>query len=64
MGSLWLLVTVVGPILLAAALAYAIFRNRQETRPGDEERSDRAVKALRDQLNREDEERERLETRL
>lgn len=64
MGWPWLLVTVVGPILLAVAIIYAMTRNRQQKRPGDEERSDRAAKVLREQLNREDERRENHETRL
>jgi hypothetical protein len=58
MESLWSLMTVLGPILLIAVLGYAIWRNKRETRPGDEARSDLAAKSLRDKLNREDEQRE------
>lgn len=58
MESLWSLMTVLGPILLIVVLGYAIRRNKRETRPGDEARSDRAAKGLRDKLNREDEQRE------
>jgi len=58
MGSLWTLVTILGPILLGVVLIYAIWRNKRETGPGDEARSDRAAKVLRDQLDREDKQRE------
>jgi hypothetical protein len=58
MEGLWSVMTVLGPILLGLALIYAMFRNRRDTRPGDEARSDRAAKALNDSLNREDKRRE------
>ncbi|MBU0555046.1 MAG: hypothetical protein KKD64_07160 [Alphaproteobacteria bacterium] len=54
MGSLWSVMTILGPILLGAVLIYAIWRNKRETRPGDEARSDRAAKVLRDSLDQED----------
>jgi len=58
MGTLWTLLTIVGPIVLGAAVIYAIYRNRRETQPGDEARSDRAAKDLRDQLDKEEQQRE------
>ncbi|MCW2349261.1 FtsZ-interacting cell division protein ZipA [Sphingobium sp. B7D2B] len=61
MGSLWSLMTVVGPVLFAAVLVYAIWRNKRDTKPGDEARSDRAAKDLRDSLDREDKRRDRKE---
>lgn len=54
----WLLVVVLGPVLLALALAYSMWRNKRETGPGDEARSDRAARALRESLNAEDKARE------
>jgi len=59
MNSPWLLAVVVGPILLGLVLAWSMWRNRRETGPGDEERSDRAAKALREELHAEDKERDR-----
>lgn len=58
MEMLWSVMTVLGPVLLGAVVMYAIIRNKRETRPGDEARSDRAAKALNDSLNREDKQRE------
>lgn len=58
MEVLWSVMTVLGPVLLGAVIMYAIIRNKRETRPGDEARSDRAAKALNDSLNREDKQRE------
>ncbi|BAK68451.1 MULTISPECIES: hypothetical protein [Sphingobium] len=62
MDSFWLLITVAGPILLALTLAYAIWRNRRETGPGDVAHSDRAAKRLRDQLDQEDKRRDHRTT--
>lgn len=54
MEVLWSVLTVLGPIVLGGVIMYAIIRNRRDTRPGDEARSDMAAKALNDSLNRED----------
>lgn len=62
MESLWPIITIVGPILFGLVLAWSIWRNRRETRRGDVERSDRAAKALREQLDREDKQREQSST--
>ncbi len=45
MGNLWSLATFLGPILLAAALLWAIARNRRQ-RPSDIARSERATHEL------------------
>lgn len=47
MGNLWSLATFLGPILLAAAILWAITRNRRQ-RPSEIERSERAVHEFRD----------------
>jgi hypothetical protein len=44
-GNLWALATFVGPILLAAAIIWAIARNRRQ-RPGEIARSERATHDL------------------
>src|SRR3546814_6477793 len=36
MGGLWSILTVLGPILIAVVVIWAIWRTRRETRPGDE----------------------------
>ena len=45
MGNLWSLATFLGPILLAAAILWAIARNRRQ-RPGEVARSERATHEL------------------
>ncbi|WP_443969566.1 hypothetical protein [Sphingobium sp. CR28] len=57
MGGLWTLVTVLGPVLLLAVLAYVLIRRRQPS-PREEARLDQATKTLRDDLDREDKARE------
>ena len=52
MGTLWSLLTVIGPLLLAAVILWALLRNR--TSRADEARSERAAHELRDQIDRED----------
>lgn len=52
-GGLYGAMTIVGPILLLAALAYAMLRNRRRT-PADRERTEQATRELREQLSRED----------
>jgi hypothetical protein len=59
MGTPWLIVVVLGPILLLLFVGYSLLRNKLEKRPGDEARSDAAAKQLHDRLNREDKARER-----
>lgn len=53
MGNLWSLATILGPILLAAAIIWAIMRNRRQS-PAEIERSERAVHELRDREDRDD----------
>lgn len=45
MERLWPLITVIGPILLAAVILYAILRNRL-TSASERSRTERATKAL------------------
>ncbi len=59
MTSPWLLIAILGPLLFCLILGWSIWRNRRETGPGDEERSDRAATALREELDAEDKERDR-----
>lgn len=58
MGNLWSLATFLGPILLAAAILWAIARNRKQ-RPGEIARSERAVHDNIERTDREDHERDR-----
>jgi len=44
-GSLWGLMTVVGPILLIAVMTWAMLRNRTRT-PAEKERSEQAAREL------------------
>ncbi|MGF7147272.1 hypothetical protein FHS96_000881 [Sphingomonas zeicaulis] len=57
-GGLYGVVTIVGPILLLAALAFAILRNRKRT-PADRQRTEQATRELREQLSDEDRARDR-----
>ena len=52
LGSLWGLMTVVGPIVLIAALAYAMLRNR--TTPEQDRRTEAATAAQYDRASAED----------
>ena len=53
MESLWSLLTVVGPILLAAVLLWAVLRNRASS-PREVERTEHAAHDLRDRIDAED----------
>ena len=57
-GGLYGVVTIVGPILLLAALAFAMLRNRKRT-PADRRRTEQATRELREQLSDEDRARDR-----
>ena len=50
-GAMWSLVTILGPILLIAAIVWAFLRNRG-ARPGSFERAERGAEELRDELER------------
>ena len=52
MGSLWTLITIVGPILLILALAWVLMRNRKATRVSESE-TERATHDLNDEIDRE-----------
>jgi hypothetical protein len=54
MGNLWSLLTIVGPFLLAAALVYALMRNRKRDTPGDIARTEAATHRLYDREDAED----------
>ena len=56
MGWLWTLVTILGPILLIAAIVWAWLRNRKPA-PGEIARADRGARELRAEIE-EDEARE------
>ena len=44
-GGSWGIITIVGPLLLAVVLAWALLRNRK-SRPADIERTERATREL------------------
>ena len=45
-GGSWGLLTIIGPILIVIALAYAVMRNRKARNPADIERTERATREL------------------
>ena len=53
MESLWIIIAIVGPALLIAALIWAFLRNRNATRR-EIERADRGARELRAQLEEEE----------
>ncbi len=53
MEALWPVITVLGPILLLAALGWAFLRNRGQSSAGVQ-RSEDGARDLREQLDRED----------
>ncbi len=57
LGGLWGLVTIVGPLLFLAVLAWVIFRNRKVT-PREDRVSEESAVNLREQLTAERKERE------
>lgn len=54
MDGLYGMMSVVGPILLAAVLLYAILSNRKKRSAADLAETERGTRALREELNRED----------
>lgn len=50
-GWLWSLITVLGPILLIAAILYAYFRNRRGRR-AEVARAERGARELREKIRR------------
>lgn len=57
-NGIWGAVIVIGPLVLALVIAWAMFRNRGATRH-DLERTEAATRALYDQQNRDDTVRDR-----
>jgi hypothetical protein len=45
-GLNWGIMTIIGPLLLAAVLAWALLRNRKARRPEDLDRTERATREL------------------
>ena len=45
-GGSWGIVTIVGPVLLALVLLWALLRNRKRSRPSDVDRTERATRDL------------------
>ncbi|HEY9578783.1 MAG TPA: hypothetical protein VIR65_02845 [Rhizorhapis sp.] len=62
MGGLWSILTVLGPILIAVVVIWAIWRTRRETRPGDVARTEAATRDLRNDIDREDKQRDGEDT--
>jgi hypothetical protein len=54
LSSMQGLMVIVGPILLAIAIAWAIFRNRSSASPQDIARTEEATRKLYDEQDRED----------
>lgn len=54
LSSLQGLMVIVGPILLAIAIAWAIFRNRSSASPKEIARTEEATRRLYDEQDRED----------
>ena len=52
-GSFWGLLTILGPLLLGAALAFALLRNRRSTQ-GEVDRTERATHDLYQSIDRSD----------
>lgn len=44
-GGSWTLITIIGPLFLAAVLLWAVFRQRKDT-PRDEQRTEQATREL------------------
>ena len=45
-GGSWGIITIVGPILLALVLIWALLRNRKKSRPSDINRTEQATRDL------------------
>ena len=45
-GSLWSVLTIVGPLLLGAVLLWALLRNRAHSSPAEIERTEQATREL------------------
>lgn len=58
MGNLWGVATILGPILLAAAILWALMRNRKRETPQDVARTEAATHRLYEQEDREDHQRD------
>jgi hypothetical protein len=58
MGAIWGLVTIVGPIVFAVVLLYALLRNKFQKKQPPKSVSERGARRLHEELNREGESRE------
>lgn len=54
MGNLWGVVTILGPILLAAVILWALLRNRQRETPRDLARTEAATERLYEEVDADD----------
>jgi preprotein translocase subunit YajC len=59
MEALWGVMTILGPVLLLAALTWAMVRNRQQRMPESQELTERATRELYEQLDSEDKQKDR-----
>jgi hypothetical protein len=59
MEALWGVMTILGPVLLLAALTWAMVRNRQQRTPESQELTERATRELYEQLDSGDKEKDR-----
>jgi hypothetical protein len=53
MESLWIVIDIAGPLLLIAAIIWAVLRNRK-ARPGEIARAEQGARDLREQLDEEE----------
>ena len=53
MGSLWILIDIIAPLLLIAAIVWAYFHNRNASR-GSLERAERGARELRGEIERDE----------
>jgi hypothetical protein len=59
MEALWGVMTILGPVLLLAALVWAVVRNRQQRTAESQELTEKATRELYEQLDSEDKQKDR-----
>ncbi len=54
MGGIWGFATIIGPIILVCAIAWALLRNKKDTTQADLDHTERATRDLYDRADAED----------
>lgn len=54
MGGLWSIMTIVGPIVLALVLIYALLKNRRHSGRAEIERTEQATRRLQEEIARDE----------